>query len=337
MTTPTRVLGRSGIKVSALGLGGWAIGGPMWAGDTPQGYGEVDDAESLRAIRRGLELGVTLFDTADCYGAGHSERLLGRALAGVRDEAVIATKFGNTFDEATRQFGAPDLSPAYVRKACEASLRRLGTDRIDLYQLHINDAPVAAAEEAFAVCDELAGKGLIRAYGWSTDDHTRARTLAGRPAATAVQHDLNVLIDAPDVLEVCDSLDLASLNRLPLAMGLLTGKFGTGSRLPADDIRSTTPEWMQFFRDGRPAREFLDRLAAIREILTSEGRSLAQGALAWIWARGRRTVPIPGFKTVAQVEDNAGALERGPLTPAQMAEIDRLLKRPPTTSSPAAS
>ena len=119
---------RSGIQVSALGLGCWAIGGPWTFDGRPAGWGPVDDAESIRAIHRAVDLGVTLFDTADVYGAGHSERVLGRALAGHRDEVVISTKFGLLFDEATREGGGDDVSPAYIRRACDATLERLDTD-----------------------------------------------------------------------------------------------------------------------------------------------------------------------------------------------------------------
>src|SRR5215212_11975878 len=133
------------ISCSALGLGCWAIGGPFGQDGMPAGWGRVDDRESIAAIRRGLELGVTLFDTADVYGTGHSETILGRALAGRRDDVAIATKFGNTFAEGTGRMLGVDVSPAYIRHACEASLRRLGTDRIDLYQCHVGelDAEVA--------------------------------------------------------------------------------------------------------------------------------------------------------------------------------------------------
>ncbi len=178
VTVPRRTLGRSGVDVSAIGLGCWAIGGPFWRDGKPVGWGEVDDDESVRAIRRGVELGVTFFDTSDVYGAGHSERVLGRALAGVRDEVVIATKFGNTFDETSRVITGSDASPEGIRRACEASLRRLGTDRIDLYQLHLSDYdPVAAAEVRDAL-EELVADGLVRAYGWSTDDPARAAVFA---------------------------------------------------------------------------------------------------------------------------------------------------------------
>ena len=136
--TMMRMLGRSGIQVSAVGLGCWAIGGPFWSGDMPVGWGEVDDDESMRAIRRALDLGVNFLDTSDVYGTGRSERVIARALQGRRDQVVIATKFGNLFDETKRQMAGADASPAYIRRACEASLKRLNTDIIDLYQFHLN-------------------------------------------------------------------------------------------------------------------------------------------------------------------------------------------------------
>src|SRR4051794_13558959 len=178
----TRFLGRSGIEVSALGMGCWAIGGPFWAGEQPLGWGEVDDDESIRAVRRALDLGVTFFDTANVYGAGHSEEVLARALAGRRDEAVIATKFGATFDERTRQVGADDGSPAAMARAVRESLRRLGTDHIDLYQLHINALPIPQALDLIPALEGLVDEGLIRSYGWSTDFPERAQAFASAGA-----------------------------------------------------------------------------------------------------------------------------------------------------------
>jgi len=325
--TMTRILGRSGIQVSGLGFGCWAIGGPWWAGDQPLGWGAVDDGESVRAVRRALELGVTFFDTADTYGAGHSERVLGKALGGDRDRVVIATKWGNTFDETTRQSTGPDPSPGYLRRAVRASLSRLGTDRIDLYQLHLNDLPVAQALDLVPVLEELVADGLVRAYGWSTDHAGSAAAFAAAGAhVTAVQHSFSVLEDSPAVLAVCDEYDLASVNRGPLAMGLLTGKYTASSTLGADDVRGIAPQWLDFFRDGRPAPEWLDRVAAVREILRTGGRTLAQGALGYLWGRSDRTVPIPGCRTVAQVVENAGALGYGPLAPDQVAAVDELIR-----------
>jgi len=238
----------------------------------------------------------------------------------------VATKFGNTFDEATRQITGEDASPAYIRRACEASLRRLGTDRIDLYQFHLSGYDPAAAVEVRETLEALVDDGLIRAYAWSTDDPDRARVFAEGEHCGAVQHQLNVLSDAPELIELCESEGLASVNRSPLAMGLLTGKFDADARLPEDDIRGRAPEWLQWFRDGRPAPEWLERMNAVREILSGGGRSLAAGALGWILARSDRTIPIPGFRTVAQVEDNLSALEHGPLSADQLREIEEVLR-----------
>lgn len=320
----TRRLGKSGIEVSAMGLGCWAIGGPFWLDGKADGWGDVDDDESIRAIRQALELGINFFDTADVYGTGHSERIVGRALEGQRDKAVIATKFGFAYDEDTRQVAGTNVSPDYIRWACEASLRRLNTETIDLYQLHCG----ASREEVEAILDtleQLHSEGLIRTYGPSTDDPELARQFAAGPHCVAVQHQLNVLTDAQEMLDLCQEYDLASVCRTPLAHGFLSGKYTADTVIPADDFRGAGHVWVRFFEDGRPKPEFLDRLQIVRDILTSDGRSLVQGALAWIWARNARTIPIPGFKDTAQVAENCAAMQFGPLTDEQMREIDALL------------
>ena len=323
-----RELGRCGIVVSGIGLGCWAIGGPFWRGDVPVGWGEVDDDESIRAIQRAFDLGVNFFDTADVYGTGHSERILGRALADIRDQVVIATKFGNVFDENTRQITGSSSDPAYIRQACEASLTRLGTDYIDLYQLHSGGLSIEDARPVRQTLEALVAEGKIRAYGWSTDDPERARFFAEGEHCTSVQHQMNVLVDAPEIVELCEKRNLASINRGPLAMGLLSGKYDETSKLPDNDVRGeNAPSWMEYFKDGRPNPVFLEKLDAIREILTADGRTLVQGALGWLWARSDQTVPIPGFRTVAQVEENAKAMELGPLSDEQVAAIDNLLDR----------
>jgi aryl-alcohol dehydrogenase-like predicted oxidoreductase len=327
VSVPTRPLGRSGIEVSAIGFGAWAIGGPFWGDGEPRGWGEVDDDVSIAAIHRALDLGVTFIDTADVYGTGHSERVIARALAGRRDQVVIATKFGNTYDEATRTLTGTDATPGYIRRACQASLTRLGTDHIDLYQLHHGDLPMEQVDDVLATLEDLVDEGLIRAYAWSTDDPERAAAFAKGPHCAAVQHQINVLDDAPAMLATCDTFDLASVNRGPLAMGLLSGKYGPGARVSGADVRAGSPSWLVYFREGRPSPDFLARLDAIRDILTSGGRTLAQGALAWLLARSPRTIPIPGIRTPEQAAENAGALTHAPLAPAQMAEIDTLLGR----------
>jgi aryl-alcohol dehydrogenase-like predicted oxidoreductase len=324
----TRRLGRSGITVSVLGMGCWAIGGPFWEGGTPLGWGQVDDQESIRAIHRALDLGVTFFDTADVYGAGRSERVLGRALARCRNDVVIATKFNSTFDETTRQVTGWDASPQYIRRACEASLRRLQTEYIDLYQFHNNNYPVEQAGEVRDTLEALVQEGKIRAYGWSTDFADRADFFAQGANCTAIQFQQNVLDDNPAVIDVCEKHNLAAINRGPLAMGLLTGKYAANTKPASDDVRGEkSPEWMTYFQDGKPSPEGLQRMEAVREILASGGRTLAQGALAWLWARSEQTLPIPGFRTAVQVEENCGAMQLGPLSAEQMQEIDALLGR----------
>jgi aryl-alcohol dehydrogenase-like predicted oxidoreductase len=325
-----RVLGVSQISLSALGLGCWGIAGPVQGSDGKAiGFGAVDDRESVRAIRAGLDAGVTFFDTADVYGTGHSERLLGEALGSDRDRVVVATKFGVTFVEGERRATGTDTSPGYVRRACEASLRRLKTDHIDLLQLHVGDAGTGESDAIAAVLEELVQEGVIGAYGWSTDSAELAEHWAKRGTCSVIQHTLNVFQDAPAVLKVCERFGLASVNRSPLAAGFLTGKYVPGARVGADDWRIEQRDWSEFFTaDGEPEPEWLRRLDGIRDILTSDGRSPAQGALAWIWARSPATIPIPGFKTAAQAQENAGAIAHGPLRSEQLNEIDALLSVP---------
>ena len=328
----TRKLGKSGIEVSALGMGCWAIGGP-WTYDDGEhgphaaGWGQINDEESIRAIHAGLDLGVNFFDTAANYGAGHSEKILGKALAGRRDQVVIATKFGYLVDEETRAIVNDQTATlGNIRQDCESSLRRLNTDYIDLYQLHVGDYDPKKAPAVMQVLEELVAEGKIRWYGWSTDDAERARVFAEGEHCTAIQQALSWVIqfDYAPTLNVCEEFDLASINRGPLAMGLLTGKFQSrDAKLPDDDIRH---DWN--FQEGRVA-EIISNFQALREVLTSDGRTPAQGALGWIWARSQRTIPIPGFKTVAQVEENAGAMEFGPLSDAQTRQIDKVLGRKP--------
>lgn len=322
-----RVLGRSGIQVSALGLGCWAIGGPFIMDENNDSWGNVDDSESIKAIQRALELGVNFLDTSDAYGIGHSEEVIGKAVAGKRNEVVIATKFGYFGNAATKTLYGTNLAPGYIERACDASLKRLNTDYIDLYQLHVWEISIS---DIYSVCDtldKLVVKGKILAYGWSTDLVGGARLFAERPNCTAIQHELNIFRDSPEMIGLCEGNSLACINRSPLAMGFLSGKFSADSFLPKEDVRGAGYAWVPYFKDGRPQPEFLAKLNAIKEILTSNGRTLVQGALAWIWGRSGNTIPIPGFKTVKQVEENVRAMEFGPLTANQMKEIEKILCR----------
>jgi aryl-alcohol dehydrogenase-like predicted oxidoreductase len=323
-TIPGRTLGRSGIEVSPLGLGCWAIGGPWQIFGNPGGWGEVDDAESIRAIHAALANGINFFDTAANYGAGHSERILSKALEGRRSEVVIATKFGFVVDEAGKRvtrFTREEDVIQDVRTACEGSLRRLNTDYIDLYQFHVWDYPAGPAVQVREVLEDLVREGKIRSYGWSTDSPDLARVFAEGEHCSAVQHDLNVIMDAPEILALCAEQDLASVNRSPLARGALTGKYNQETTFATDDVRRENWSMDRFFVPT------LDKLKAIRGILTSGGRTLAQGALAWILTRSPRTVPIPGFRTVQQAEDNAKTVGFGHFTQDQMGEIETLLNR----------
>ena len=315
------------MQVSALGLGCWAIGGPWTSGGRPAGWGEVDDDESVRAIRHAVDRGVTLFDTADVYGCGHSERVLGRALAGRRDDAVIVTKVGNVFDEQTRTALGKDVSPAYLRRACDASLRRLDTDRIDVYLIHDGIAGPEEVPPVIETLEELVAAGKLRWYGSSISDPAIVRAMAEGPHMVAAEHELNVLRGELETLDAAEELGLASLNRTPLAMGLLGGRYRPEALPAADDVRRNGPWWDFFDADGAMQRH-LERIDEARAELTADGRSLVQGALGWIWGRSPATLPIPGFRTVAQVQENAGAADHGPLPPERMERIHAILGEP---------
>ncbi|USX49619.1 aldo/keto reductase [Lentzea sp. HUAS12] len=308
------------LELGKLGFGTWAMGGPMTFEGQPVGWGPTDDEESLKALRRGFDLGVHLVDTADVYGCGHSEELVGQAFADVRDEVVIATKWGDEFDPARRELTGYNGTVEYLRRAVEGSLRRLGTDRIDLYQLHLGGLELEQAALLRDECEALVAAGKIRAYGWSTDDPERARFFCEGEHGVAAQADINVLFDNPEMY----AGEYAVLCRRPLAMGLLARE--TFAPLPADDVRVSDPAWLLFFEDGKPTPAYFEAREAVRDVLTSGGRTLVQGALAWFWARSPRLVPIPGVRTVAQAEENARAVEFGPLSADELKQVEAVLR-----------
>ena len=323
----TRTLGRSGIEVSALGMGCWAIGGPFILDGRPDGWGDVDDRESVKALHAAFDLGVNFVDTSDAYGVGHSEQVVGEAVKGRRSGVVISTKFGYFGNESTKTLHGVNLDPAYVERALDASLKRLNTDYIDLYLLHVWEIGLSQMAPLLNALDRLVQKVKIRAYGWSTDLVDGAAAFAKRPNCAAIEYDMNVFSDFPDMVALCEGNRLASVIRSPLAMGMLSGKFTPDSRLPGSDVRGAGHGWVKYFRDGRPDPAFLTMLEGIREVLSSGGRTLAQGALAWLLGRTETAIPIPGFKTVRQAEENAKALAFGPLDARQMQEVDALLRR----------
>jgi aryl-alcohol dehydrogenase-like predicted oxidoreductase len=310
-----RRLGPDGPVVSAIGFGAWAIGGPASRDGRPIGWGEVDDRESIAAVHTALDAGVTFFDTANVYGAGHSERVLSKALGAVRDDVVIATKFGNVIDEEKRIAVRHDTSPEQIREQCDGSLGRLGTDHIDLYQLHVGDLPLEQVDGVLETLEELVAAGKIRAYGWSTDDPQRAEAFTKGPHCASIQQSFSIVNGNAETLAVCERYGLASIVRGPLSMGLLTGKMSRDTVFAPDDTRTVGFDW-----EGEHGRR-LDALEKIRGILTEDGRSLAQGALGWLLARSPNFIPIPGIRTVAQASDNAGVLAVGALTEDQMARI----------------
>ncbi len=319
-----RRLGRSNLEVSPLGMGCWAIGGVWKFLDIQAGWGEVDDNESIRAIHRAFDLGINFFDTAATYGTGHSETIVGRALADRRDKVVIATKFGfdvNVDGKHVTRYDTQQMVIDRLRGDTEASLKRLNMDRIDLYQLHVWDYPLDYAPALRDALEDLVREGKIRYYGWSTDSVEGARIFAEGEHCVAVQHDLNVVRDAPEMLALCEQKNLASVNRTPLARGALTGKYTKDTVFAANDVR-TDPWAVENIL--KPAFE---QLESLRDVLTSGGRTLSQGALAWIWARSPVTIPIPGMRNEAQVNDNAGAMQFGALSAEEMRQIDEILGR----------
>lgn len=323
--TATRLIGD--IETSPMGFGGWAIGGPFATADgDPLGWGEVDDDESIAALRTAFENGITLFDTANVYGAGHSEKIIARALGDYRSQILIATKWGFLMEEGQRIAEGMDATVAGMHRSLEGSLRRLGTDYVDLFQFHINDFDAAASDDLRDALESLADEGKIRSYGWSTDFPDRARSWVGGKSFKAIQAEINVLSDNPAIWDVAEANSLACLNRGPLAMGLLGGKYRAESRIRGNDIRALSPDWLRYFDDGVPKAEFLSRLDAVREILTSGGRSLVQGAIAWLWGRSPTAIPIPGIRTVAQAKENSAAMALGPLTKPQMEEVASLMR-----------
>ena len=208
-----------------------------------------------------------------------------------------------------------------MRSDVENSLRRLQTDTIDIYQLHDSGYDPRRAVELQDILEELVSEGKIRWYGWSTDIVDSAREFASGKHCTSIQFRLNAIFDNPQMRQVCADFDLAGINKDPLNKGFLTGKFNAASTFPENDVRSGTD-----FSDPEIVKR-LKIVYEIRDSLTSNGRTMAQGALAYIWALDERMVPIPGFKSVKQVTENAGAMEFGPLTESQVNEIQTIVAK----------
>ena len=314
-----RQLGRSGIDVSSIGIGTWAIGGRMGAEGGGLSWGRVDDSGAIDAIRYALDHGVNFIDTSNNYGCGHSERLIGEAIAGRRDQVVLASKFGYVCDPNTREIFGPDVSESAIRSMLRQSLSNLRTDRIELYQLHVGNLEIDEALKVRDILEILVEEGQIRYYGWSTNDASRLGEFVRGDHCVAIQHHYNLFERSRAVLEICQASGVSSIARGPLGMGILTGKYSHETVMPANDFRN---DWDCA---GGEQADQLNRLDQVREILTCEGHTLPQAALAWLLATSDSIVPIPGFKTLDQIQDTVGVLEKGPLTQAQMAKLDALL------------
>ena len=239
---------------------------------------------------------------------------------------VIATKFGFTYDCSKREITGEDFSKDYVKWACEQSMKRLRTDYIDLYQLHLSEISHENIEEIIDTLEDLKRMGYIRAYGWSTGDLSGAKKFIEKSNCSSIQHPENVLDYDEGMLKLCEGHDVASIANMPLAMGLLSGKYDSGSRMNSNEVRGVKHKWVKYFKDGKPDEIFLKKLESVKSVLTADGRSLVQGAIGWLWTKSDKNIPIPGFKNIKQMEENAGALEFGPLKREQLVEIEKILE-----------
>jgi aryl-alcohol dehydrogenase-like predicted oxidoreductase len=295
----------AGEDVSAMGLGCMGMS---------EFYGPSDDAESLRTLARAADLGVTLFDTADAYGFGHNETLLGRFLAGRRGQVRIATKFGLVRKPGSYERRI-DNSPQYIRAACEASLRRLGIETIDLYYAHRLD-PQAPLEETIGALAELVRAGKVRAIGLCEVTPATLRRAAAIHPIAAVQSEYSLWTRDPEegVLQACRDVGAVLCAYSPLGRGFLTGQVDPAT-LPPEDFRAFNPRFT-----GANAAANARIAVTVTALAAAKGCTPAQLALAWLLAQGEHVIPIPGTRRQERLVENLGALDVT-LTPADLAEI----------------
>ncbi|MFL6053847.1 MAG: aldo/keto reductase [Actinoallomurus sp.] len=302
-----RRLGTQGLEVSALGLG---CMGMTWA------YGQGDDAESTATIHRALELGCDFFDTAEIYGPFTNEELLGRALSGRRDEAVIATKFGWDIDENGERHGL-NSRPEHIKEVLERQLRRLGTDHVDLLYQHRVDPDVPIEDVAGAV-GELVQQGKVRFFGLSEAGAQTIRRAHATFPVSALQSEYSLWERAleDEILPTVRELGIGLVPYSPLGRGFLTGDVRRAEDYPEDDYRRGDPRFQGANYDAN-----VKAAEAVREMAASKGVTAGQLALAWLLHQGRDVVPIPGTKRRARLEENLGAVEIR-LTDAELAELE---------------
>ena len=304
----TRQLGKSGLTVSALGLGCMGMS---------EFYGAGDDAESTATIHRALDLGVTFLDTADMYGSGENEFLVGRAIKDRRDQVILATKFGNVRSKTDPTFRAINGKPDYVREACDASLQRLGLDHIDLYYQHRVDQQTPIEETVGAMAG-LVQAGKVRYLGLSeAAPNTIRRAHAVHPIA-ALQTEYSLWSRDPEdgLLAACRELGVGFVAYSPLGRGFLTGQVKRFEDLAEDDFRRRSPRFQ-----GENFQKNLDLVARIEDIAREKNCAASQLALAWVLAQGDDIVPIPGTRRRKYLEENVGALDVH-LTPDDLSRIN---------------
>ncbi len=291
----------NGRRIPRIGVGCWAIGGTFRMHGQAAGWGEVDDAVSTRALHLAFDLGARLFDTADAYGTGHSEGVLGRAFADRRSEVVIATKFGFTHDLAERELNGSNTTPVYMEQALAASLERLGTDRIDLYQLHWPDATGVPLEDTWGAMGELVEAGAVQFVGVSNFDRGQIETCLTIRHVDSLQPEFSILAqDERDVIRWCGEVGVGVVSYSPLGAGLLTGAVTADTEI--DDWRSDVTEG--FLADRAASLAVVDRLRPVADGL---GVSLAELALAWNVAQPGVTAAIAGSRNARHVRANARA------------------------------